>query len=1513
MNRNISLLVLGVLLPLISWGQSADKNYVQSTIYTKETQTINVSTGKVDQVSYVDGLGKPLQSIQYKAGGGEINPVNSMVYDWAAGNYNTNFYNMNGSQSENLIENGITPFGETDLLWKCGNDAASDADGGWNTDYFNIDKTKTYRYTVWVKRTGNASGYAYHGTQYVNNLDNSYNGNPYFWAGTLPQANTWYLMVGVIHPHTYSSTTDSGEAGIYDENGTKVSDGTEFKWQSNSTISRFRNYLYYATDINVRQYFYKPVLQIKDGSEWKLSEIIRNSQSKDHVTHHGFDEIGRENKLFLPYADSNNTLNYRTNALSSTNQYYTATFPAELESTPNPYNEKEFEASPLNRVLKLAAPGKDWSITSEHIIQNQYLSNALNDSIKNYGVKMLNNDYTKPSLIYKELYAANKLSKTITKTENWKSSDGKNNTIETFVDGEERVIVKRTYNNGVYHDTQYVYDDYGNLSYVLSPKGSDLVMTKYSYQFWGKSILGRNLVPSEQPATGSGFISVSINPTTKQFTLNANASFSSATPLKTGTLLQLNQNVPNTELGNIGTYKFVLEDGYLKMFSTSRSITPVSSLSGTLTATLAEYSINQNHIDNLCYQYKYDGRNRLIEKKIPQKGWEYIVYNGLNLPVLTQDYNLRGQNKWNFIKYDAFNRPVYSGIYSHSSGVTQKVMQSVVDNHTSMVETKTGAMIHNGTSIYYTNNAFPNATNLEILTINYYDDYNFNKVNQLQSGSIYGTSISNATKKLVTGTKVKVLDTNHWISNLMQYDDKGRVIYTATHNDYLQTTDKAKSKYDFIGNILETEVTHTKGSNTPIIVKDVFTYDHQSRVLTLTQTINGVNPEVIVNNKYDDLGQLKSKWVGHKKNDPLQMIDYKHNIRGWLTAINDVNNLNDDLFGFKINYNQNAEGTATSEALFNGSISQTIWKTASDDIKRGYSYKYDDLNRISDANFRKGNNLDTDAGHFDVHGLTYDKNGNILKLKRNAIAATLIDNLNYSYNGNQLTQIGDTSSNTEGFKDGNTSGNDYFYDQNGNLLKDLNKNITSINYNHLNLPRQIEFGAGGADGKIVYFYDASGERLAKKVQTTGANSSLTITLYAGNFNYVNDNLQFIVHPEGYVEKTQNPSVPFKYIYQHKDNINNIRLAYSDSDRDGKIDVTRNNTDIDGDGDLINEIVEEHNYYPYGLKHKGYNTAVTGRTHKYRYNGKELDDDLGLNMYDYGARFYDPNTGRWFTQDMLAEKYYSNSTYGYALENPIIYIDPDGNQVAMCCDELKGFVVGTFDNMFGTNYRQTVEVSDPVAFNDGLDIADIGSVVVGTFMEVDGLGKMAGGSATVLASAEVTVASGGLAVEVTAPAAAVGGTMIGIGVAETAIGYNLAKNGKNNLNNRRDESTGSSSGNGSSSNGGSSSNSGSKSKSSASQSNKGDNTPNSAPVGRRRYPMEVPDGTNSPATIDGRDYTGHALDRLQGRGVTPSVVEDAIQNPIRVIPGNTPGTKVSVGEKIKVVTNDKGGVITVIHQ
>jgi RHS repeat-associated protein len=341
-----------------------------------------------------------------------------------------------------------------------------------------------------------------------------------------------------------------------------------------------------------------------------------------------------------------------------------------------------------------------------------------------------------------------------------------------------------------------------------------------------------------------------------------------------------------------------------------------------------------------------------------------------------------------------------------------------------------------------------------------------------------------------------------------------------------------------------------------------------------------------------------------------------------------------DLFAFKINYNMPT--TASTTALYNGNIAETYWKTANDDLNRGYAYQYDNLNRLKAATYQKAGTA-TNAYN---ESLTYDKNGNILSLNRNGTSetATAIDKLAYTYSNNQLLKVADTSNKTQGFVDGTNTDNDFTYDVNGNMTIDKNKGITAIAYNHLNLPIKITFGT---TGNIVYVYNATGQKL-KKVVTQG--TTVTTTDYLGGYQYVNNTLQFFPTAEGYVSLS---GTTYSYTYQYKDHLGNVRLSYT--------------APPSGVGGLV--IVEESHYYPFGLKQTGYNNVTNSlgnsSAQKIKYNGKELQDELGLNMYDYGARNYDATIGRWMNIDPLAELGRRWSPYNYAVDNPVYFIDPDG--------------------------------------------------------------------------------------------------------------------------------------------------------------------------------------------------------------------------------------------------------------
>ncbi|MDM9632684.1 RHS repeat domain-containing protein [Robiginitalea aurantiaca] len=250
-----------------------------------------------------------------------------------------------------------------------------------------------------------------------------------------------------------------------------------------------------------------------------------------------------------------------------------------------------------------------------------------------------------------------------------------------------------------------------------------------------------------------------------------------------------------------------------------------------------------------------------------------------------------------------------------------------------------------------------------------------------------------------------------------------------------------------------------------------------------------------------------------------------------------------------------------------------------------------------------------------------------------------MDNLTFNYqnNSNKLMKVSDELTNDMyGFKDDainfmTDGADDYSYDQNGNMISDANKGITSITYNHLNLPTLVSFGSDD----IEYIYDAMGTKL-KKIVTQ--NSVETRTAYAGNYIYENGALQFFSHPEGYV--TPDGMGGYDYVYNYKDQVNNVRLSYSDLDGNGAIDP---NT----------EILHERNYYPFGLLHRGYNNVINGTVNnKEQYQGQEWTEDLGLNVHEWKFRFSDPAIGRFWSIDPLAEQYSYQSPYNFS-ENRVI--------------------------------------------------------------------------------------------------------------------------------------------------------------------------------------------------------------------------------------------------------------------
>src|SRR5690606_2947598 len=180
-----------------------------------------------------------------------------------------------------------------------------------------------------------------------------------------------------------------------------------------------------------------------DGLGRPMQQVaIKASHDKyDLITHIEYDALGRQAKEYLPYRAGQNKGQYNTSALSQTNSFYNTT---KYENTTNPYSEKVFEPSPLNRIEEVGAPGNPWKANpgsdTDHTIKYDYTTNGSSE-VRLYQVS-LTSDYT-PSLVASGYYAAGELYVTVTKDENWKPADGDNRTTKEYKDKQDRVVLKR--------------------------------------------------------------------------------------------------------------------------------------------------------------------------------------------------------------------------------------------------------------------------------------------------------------------------------------------------------------------------------------------------------------------------------------------------------------------------------------------------------------------------------------------------------------------------------------------------------------------------------------------------------------------------------------------------------------------------------------------------------------------------------------------------------------------------------------------------------------------------------------------------------------------------------------------------------------------------------------------------------------------------------------------------------------------------------------------------------------
>ena len=666
-----------------------------------------------------------------------------------------------------------------------------------------------------------------------------------------------------------------------------------------------------------------------------------------------------------------------------------------------------------------------------------------------------------------------------------------------------------------------------------------------------------------------------------------------------------------------------------------------------------------------AYEYRYDRRRRCVWKRLPGCAPQRFGYDNANRMVFSQDGVQRASGSATFYLYDIFGRLAVKGICE----APQKMS---VDGVATVEYTGTGALMGYECALMSLSDSLRVS---EIIEADYYSDYRF-----LSYGGYKGMGSLDFTPKpgyaskpgcgrsLLTGKCLRNLTDGTLTLSAVYYDADGNAVLSrcATEDG---TADDTFTAYTFSGSPSRRLHEHRRARSATSLSEEYF-YTYQpstGRPLRTEYSLNGSPRTCLAENAYDGVGRLVSVTV-----PSVGTTSYGYNVRSWLMSISS------NVFRESLVY------TGGLHPQYFGNPSAMSWKTYGNPGARHYDYAYDNLDRLVSATYDDGSTK-TVNNHYGT-SYEYDVMGNVTRLDRRGLLAAgeygYIDRLRYKYVGNHVVRIDDavedgpTYKDAFHFVDGADNDDEYTYDANGNMTKDLNKGITGIEYNCLNLPQRIHFNSPIQNKTITYGYNADGTKTSatyttslqripwsKNVLASGTGKTVipvdsvsvgdrpvlhpdfvlasNRTDYCGNIIYECDTLKRVLIDGGYITFAGTKSgILFSPLYHYyvKDHLGNNRVV------------------VNGDG----KVEETNSYYPYGGLMAD-NTNIKS-VQPYKYIGKEFDGMYGWNMLDHGARWYDAASIVWRNMDMLAENNYSLSPYVSCDDNPVSNIDGDGKIV-----------------------------------------------------------------------------------------------------------------------------------------------------------------------------------------------------------------------------------------------------------
>ncbi len=509
------------------------------------------------------------------------------------------------------------------------------------------------------------------------------------------------------------------------------------------------------------------------------------------------------------------------------------------------------------------------------------------------------------------------------------------------------------------------------------------------------------------------------------------------------------------------------------------------------------------------------------------------------------------------------------------------------------------------------------------------------------------------------------------------YNELGQITWMAQQLDGLPEIKYTDFKYDFQGNI--TKVAYQQNKSDEFTHR--FTYNDHGQLLRVETNAQNTPPKIQAEYEYYVDGSLKKTII----DEGLQENDYVYTLQGWLKAVNaDELKLgsptNNKLFSMCLEYFDGdylaanglnlSANTNNTQQSHSGQIMAQRWKSIAGGNTGHFAsrYNYNHRNELISADFGTMVPLDfggsTIAGwdfflspDYKVNNLTYDDNGNILSLDRDAYGNDReMDRLDYNYKPgtNQLNYIDDLSAGNTDFKDlkKHLDTDNYIYDALGQLIEDKSENL-KIKYTSSGLVDEVyELNTNRIKSK--YFYGPDGKRVHKKqyIYPSGLGiPDIKDTWYLRNGASITSIYEKLETPTEVtsIAQTELPiygsgrigvayrSSSLDYHYELSDHLGNVRVTFKKNASSGSA-----------------EVLSYADYYPFGWQMPGRNSNMNGYRFGYQGQFAEVDEETGWNSFE--LRSYDGRVGRWMTIDPYRQYH---SPYLSMGNNPVSQIDPDG--------------------------------------------------------------------------------------------------------------------------------------------------------------------------------------------------------------------------------------------------------------